>query len=85
MKFGQNFSRTSIEWIVNQTVGSEKNKGEMCQEIFLLIDVGACSELEAHTSTLDQAQPCLGFYSLENSQLPSSLESLYSVSCSAEL
>lgn len=40
MKFGQNFSRTSIEWIVNQTVGSEKNKGEMCQEIFLLIDVG---------------------------------------------
>ena len=64
MKFGQNFSRTSIEWIVNQTVGSEKNKGEMCQEIFLLIDVGACSELEGHTPIPGQAQPCLEFYSL---------------------
>ena len=83
MRLGSDLARNEVEWIELKTV--ETSGEEMCQEIFLLIDVGACSELEAHTSTLDQAQPCLGFYSLENSQLPSSLESLYSVSCSAEL
>ncbi|XP_021010540.1 CD177 antigen-like isoform X2 [Mus caroli] len=40
MKFGQNFSKTSIEWIVDRTIALESNKGKMCQETFLLIDVG---------------------------------------------
>ena len=79
VRLGSDLTRNEVEWVELRTV--ESSGVEICQEIFLLIDVGACSELEAHTSTLGQVQPCLGLYSLKNSQLPSSLGSIVSVSC----
>lgn len=69
MKFGQNFTKAAIEWPENTTVSIHGDR-LMCQETLVLIDVGAWSELEGHTSIAGQAQPCPGFHFLQLCSAP---------------
>lgn len=52
---GRDLSNTVVEWREHNTVITKGE--EMCQEILLLIDVGACSEFEEPIPIPSQAQP----------------------------
>lgn len=50
VKFGSNLTKEAVDWVEKLTVSSDALM-VMCQETLLLIDVGACSEMEGHSCT----------------------------------